>query len=139
LSSLFGLGDDEGKDKAPQKKSPAKTSVKKSPSEPVKATSNKTPLANQGFGSFFTAPKPSAPSKNKVAPKPSAPTTKKAPRGVPTIERWKAERDKSITGFIRGSNQFQDGEKVTTSPIAKGNVNSGEVVVTSSGTRYFLD
>jgi hypothetical protein len=66
-------------------------------------------------------------------------TTKKvAPKGVPTIESWKVEKDKSITGFIRGSNLFRDGEKVTTSSISRGKIARGEVVVTSSGTRYFL-
>lgn len=68
----------------------------------------------------------------------SAPVKKEAPKGVPTIERWKAGGDKAITGFIRGASQFRDGEKITTSPIAKGKISSGELVVTSSGTKYFL-
>lgn len=63
---------------------------------------------------------------------------REAPKGVPTIERWKAGKDKTITGFIRGSSKFREGEKVTTSPISKGTISNGELVVTSSGTKYFL-
>jgi hypothetical protein len=69
----------------------------------------------------------------------TATVRKVAPRGVPTIERWRVGRDKAITGFIRGTSQFRDGEKITTSPIANGKIFSGELVVTSSGTKYFLD
>ncbi len=72
------------------------------------------------------------------SPKTPAPLTKQAPKGMPTISRWKQKRDKSITGFISGSTAFPDGEKITTSPIARGVVEPGEVVTTSSGTKYFL-
>jgi hypothetical protein len=68
----------------------------------------------------------------------TSPVVKKGPKGVPAIGRWKQNRDKSISGLITGSMAFPDGEKITTSPIAKGTVAPGEVVVTSSGTRYFL-
>jgi hypothetical protein len=71
--------------------------------------------------------------------KPSiSPVVEKAPKGVPSIGRWKQNRDKSITGFITGAPAFDDGERVTTSPIAQGTIGAGEVVVTSSGTQYFL-
>ena len=139
LGSFFGFGDDEPKDKAPQKKSPPPKPVAKKPAKkvaprPAKVTA-KTPPATKTFGSMFNAGIATPGAKKEVASKPPAPAKKKvAPRGVPTIERWKAGRDKSITGFIRGSNQFQDGEKVTTSPIAKGNLKSGEVDMTSSGS-----
>ena len=62
----------------------------------------------------------------------------KAPRGVPTMDSWRQNRDKSITGIISGSASFPDGEKITTSPIAKGTIDSGEVVFTKSGSKYFL-
>jgi len=62
----------------------------------------------------------------------------KAPKGVPTFKRWKKNRDDSITGFITGSPSFEEGEKVTTSPIGKGEVKSGNVVQTTSGSKYFL-
>jgi hypothetical protein len=61
-----------------------------------------------------------------------------APRGVPTLSRWKKNFDGSITGFISGSNAFNDGEKVTTSPIKNGKVAKSEVVTTGSGSKYFL-
>ena len=75
-----------------------------------------------------------SPAPKKVTKKP----TRTAPRGVPTLSRWRKNRDGSITGFISGSPSFSDGEKVTTSPIAQGNVESEEIVKTGSGSRYFL-
>ena len=62
----------------------------------------------------------------------------KAPFGVPTLSKWRKNFDGSITGIISGSNSFGDGEKVTTSAIAKGSIADGEVVVTASGSKYFL-
>jgi hypothetical protein len=62
----------------------------------------------------------------------------KAPRGIPTISRWRKKSDGSITGLISGSKNFSEGERVTTSPIVKGKVEVGEVVTTGSGSRYFL-
>jgi hypothetical protein len=62
----------------------------------------------------------------------------KAPGGVPTISSWRKKFDGSITGFISGSKNFSEGERVTTSPIVKGKVEVGEVVTTGSGSRYFL-
>lgn len=61
-----------------------------------------------------------------------------APKGVPTITGWKLNRDGSISGRIRESPNFRDGEQVTTSPIAQGRVESGSTVKTGSGSRYFL-
>jgi hypothetical protein len=61
-----------------------------------------------------------------------------APQGVPSMGRWRENGDKSITGFISGSPTFAEGEQVTTSPIARGNISAGEVVVTKSGSKYFL-
>ena len=71
------------------------------------------------------------------APAPKQPA-RTAPRGVPTISGWRKNGDGTITGNIRGSPNFKDGQKVTTSPITQGTVNSGEVVKTGSGSRYFL-
>jgi len=88
--------------------------------------------------------KPSAAPKKKsiVVPSPKKTTVvpvKKVPFGVPTIKKWKKNGDGSITGLITGSRDFKEGEKVTTSPIASGKSSSGNVVKTSSGSRYFLD
>jgi len=65
--------------------------------------------------------------------------TRKAPRGVPTIGRWRKNRDGSVTGFITGSPNFSEGERITTSPIASGAVISGSIIRTGSGSKYFLE
>jgi chemotaxis protein histidine kinase CheA len=76
---------------------------------------------------------------------PSGPPAKKpgfkrsAPRGVPSLKRWRCNRDGSITGSISGSPNFKEGEQITTSPIATGSIDSKELVTTGSGSRYFLD
>jgi hypothetical protein len=84
--------------------------------------------------------KNAAPLNKKAAPLPkkAAPLPKKAPRGLPSLSRWRQNRDKSITGLISGTSAFPDGEQITTSPIAKGAVSPGEIVTTSSGSKYFL-
>jgi len=74
--------------------------------------------------------------KSKVRP-PSK--VRPAPRGVPTISKWRQNRDESISGFISGSPAFDDGEAITTSPIVKGELLKGNVVQTGSGSRYYLD
>jgi len=79
----------------------------------------------------------SAPKKN-TRKKASAPIVKVAPKGVPTVSQWNVNRDGSITGIISGSINFNEGEQVTTSMIANGRIESGEVVTTGSGSRYFL-
>jgi hypothetical protein len=82
-------------------------------------------------------PKPTAKqaTPKKVASEPKAKT---APRGVPTISRWKKNSDGSITGIISESKAFDDGERVTTSIIKKGTIAKNEVVITGSGSKYFL-
>lgn len=80
----------------------------------------------------------------KKAPKPQVKTRvglakpKKAPRGVPTVSKWRKNRDGSITGFITGSATFDENEKITTSAIVKGDFSKGSVVQTQSGSKYFL-
>jgi hypothetical protein len=71
-------------------------------------------------------------------PKPAATPVKTAPRGVPTFTRWRKNGDGSITGIISGSPNFTDGDRVTTSAITRGKVEKFEVVLTGSGSRYFL-
>jgi chemotaxis protein histidine kinase CheA len=73
-----------------------------------------------------------------AASKPTQKPVKVAPRGVPTFTRWSKNRDGSITGIISGSKAFTDGDRVTTSPIAKGNCEKFQIVTTGSGSRYFL-
>lgn len=76
----------------------------------------------------------SRPSKSVPAPKKQV----KAPGGVPSIVKWRKNFDGTITGFISGSPNFAEGEKVTTSPITSGSISSGQVVKTGSGSSYFL-
>jgi hypothetical protein len=57
--------------------------------------------------------------------------------GIPTLSNWKQEADGSITGNIRNSKMFREGQKITTSPIRKG-AKAGTVVTTSSGSKYRL-
>jgi hypothetical protein len=92
-------------------------------------------LFGLGLGENDESPAPTP----KAAPKKSVPTPKAAPRGVPTVSRWKKNSDGSVTGFISGSNAFRDGERVTTSPIKRGKISNGEVVITGSGSKYFLE
>lgn len=65
-------------------------------------------------------------------------TIKSAPNGVPKIVNWRRNKDRSVTGFIKGSKSFNEGEKVTTSPIADGVIRRGELVITISGSKYLL-
>ena len=79
-------------------------------------------------------------SESGAAIKPVA-TTKaaKIPKGMPSMARWKRNFDGSVSGFISGSSAFAEGERITTSPIEKGTeIKSGSVVVTASGSKYFL-
>jgi hypothetical protein len=135
LSSIFGFGE-EVKNKSNPPKTAMKPVTKSAPSNPEKTTTQKEP-GTISLESIFNMRTSSV--AKKVSQSPQAPVQKrKVPAGVPTIERWKVEKDRAVTGFIRGSNQFRDGEKITTSSISKGNLKSGEVIVTASGTRYFL-
>ena len=59
-----------------------------------------------------------------------------APKGVPTMTKWKQNRDGSITGLISGSSAFTNGESITTSPITIKDPSAGSVVTTDSGSRY---
>ena len=76
-------------------------------------------------------------SKEAVAVSPAKKTVSAAPRGVPTITKWSLDSDNAISGIISGSSSFDDGAPVTTSPIV-GNAVSGSVVLTKSGSKYFL-
>jgi hypothetical protein len=61
-----------------------------------------------------------------------------SPKGVPSLMRWKKNRDGSVTGLITGSDQFDENERITTSPILKGIIAPGNLVETKSGSKYFL-
>jgi hypothetical protein len=65
-------------------------------------------------------------------------TAVKPPRGVPVLNNWRRNFNGSITGKVSASKDFEDGELITTSRIATGNIKSGNLVETSSGSKYFL-
>ena len=78
---------------------------------------------------------PKAKSPTLTVAKTTTTTTSAAPRGVPTISKWKIDpSDNSISGIISGSSAFKDGEPVTTSAVV-GQVASNTVVKTKSGSR----
>lgn len=85
------------------------------------------------FGSKKVDESSSSPAKD--APKVAA----KAPRGVPTLSKWYQNKDGSVTGLIAGSSAFTNGESITTSPLSTKDPQSESLVVTGSGSKYFLD
>ena len=108
-----------------------------------KAVENASPGVTISLGSLFGGflgggnPAP-APARAQMPPSAGAKGPVKAstaPRGVPTISKWKQNVDGSISGFISGSTSFDDGDAITTSPI-KGDASG--VVQTTSGSKYFL-
>ena len=114
-------------------KQAAKPKVEAAPVAPVKGRPTVS-LFGFGGGDDKVAPAP-APQVTKKKP---AAAKKQAPRGVPTINGWKLNGDGTISGTITGSPNFRDGERVTTSQIANGRIESGSVVKTGSGSQYFL-
>jgi hypothetical protein len=62
----------------------------------------------------------------------------KAPEGVPKLSKWSTNEDGTITGIITGSPSMDDGEYITTSPIASGEKKRGITITTQSGSKYFL-
>lgn len=55
----------------------------------------------------------------------------------PTLKRWRQNRDGTITGFIYDSKSFEDGTRITTSPIPRG-AKKGTLVKTGGGSEYNL-
>jgi hypothetical protein len=130
---------------AEQRKEPNQAAQQKTAEKQQKQTeeailSKLSQAASQAtIGLFGFASSPMNDGDRRLAVKPTAyKLSKTAPSGVPSLSRWKENADGSVTGTITGSKSFRDGEKVTTSAIAKGSVAAGEVVVTGSGSKYFL-
>jgi hypothetical protein len=66
---------------------------------------------------------------------------KSIPKGIPSLSKWRKNslgKEVTITGRISGSPLYTDGTEVTTSSIAVGEIKSGNVVQTTSGSKYFL-
>ena len=97
-------------------------------------------LFGLGKSELEELPAPKAKTPSTLASKGSAATTgRRAPMGVPTVTRWRQNSDQTITGLVKGSRNFDDGSRITTSPITGGIITAGEVVRTGSGSRYFLE
>jgi hypothetical protein len=129
LSDLFGTGGPSSTTASTKTKLVAKPPQRAAPKPKVK-TMNKTVVKKKVKKSVSAM-------KDVVSP-PSDEKLKTAPSGVPTIVNWRRNNDRSVTGFIKGSKSFSDGEKVTTSPIANGVIRRGELVISGSGSKYFL-
>lgn len=55
----------------------------------------------------------------------------------PTLKKWRQNRDGTISGLIYGAKSFEDGTRITTSPVPRG-AKKGEVVKTGGGSEYNL-
>ena len=144
LGGFFGGGGKEDTKliaKPVVKKAPVKPVVKKAPAKPVKKAAEPRiggGLFSGAFANVDINDKPT--SKKATAPKPvSKPAKNGAPAGVPRLVNWRISRDGGIDGQIVGSPNFDDGEGISTSPIVKGRLDSGNVVTTGSGSKYYLD
>ena len=89
--------------------------------EPVK----QRPAAKQSFGFSFGS------GGNKAA-------DKKVPVDIPSVVRFKQNKDGSITGIVKNSKNFRNGTEITTSPVKRG-AKIGDIVTTSSGSKYKLE
>jgi hypothetical protein len=118
--------------------------------EPVKA---KTPASGSGTFSIFGgggATKKETPAPEPVKPKAIVKPAggffggakKEAPKvvddGIPIVSKFTQNNDGSITGIVRNSKSFKNGTEITTSPVKRG-AKSGDVVTTSSGSKYRLE
>ena len=146
--SLFGLGGAQ-----PQKRSTAtnakkaqQTAAKAKPGATITLFGNVSATKRQTAQDAKPAPAKKVPESK---PRPTISlfdfgvqqkqSKKSAPKGVPSMERWKRNFDGSVSGFISGSSAFAEGERITTSPIKKGTeINSGSIVETTTGSTYFL-
>merc|ERR1711966_139629 len=88
------------------------------------------------FGNIGASDKGSPPQAPSPTPKQQKQVSKPRP-GVPTVSKWSQNPDGSINGRISSSPNFNDGESITTSPVGQGAI-SNSVVITSSGSKYFL-
>ena len=71
-------------------------------------------------------------------PKPKNGAVVKGPPGVPVLSSWSANDDGTVTGVISGSPNIEDGDMITTSPIADGKMKKLETITTISGSKYYL-
>ena len=89
---------------------------------PPKAKAAAKPKAKAAGNNFFGA-------KPKAAP---------AAGNIPVVSRFRQNQNGSITGIVTNSKNFRNGTEITTSPVKRG-AKVGDVVVTSSGSKYKLE
>ncbi len=105
--------------------------------------------SNNVFGGFFGSinSKPVSDSSGKKKKEAAGSSTKnknkkvvakKAPKGVPVLKGWKVTANNEIQGRVYSSTSFKAGEMISTSPV-KGRVQSGTVVISQSGSKYYLE
>ena len=118
------------------------TTAKREENTPKKSPSAVKKRATTSLPGLFSFRSPSpAPTRSDAPPalvssKPKPLIT--APRGIPTLSKYRRNRDGSITAYIFNSSSFEDGKMITTSPV-KTKVSPGSIVETSSGSKYLLD
>jgi hypothetical protein len=118
--------------------------------ETPKSAPKKAPTFSLFGGSSSPAPKKVEASQPKGAPKKASGgysfgggAKKAAPKApvvdnIPIVSKFKQNADGSITGVVRNSKSFRNGTEITTSPVRRG-AKSGDVVTTSSGSKYRLE
>jgi len=136
--------------KKPAQKSPTFSLFGSQPpkKEEPAAPAAPTPVKKSGGFSFGGAPKEVTP-KAETAP-PAKPAQKSptfslfgsSPKpavasDVPVVSNFTQNPDGSITGIVSNSKNFRTGTKITTSPVKKG-AKAGDIVTTSSGSKYRL-
>ena len=61
-------------------------------------------------------------------------TGSRAPESIPILYNWVQDEKGCITGYVRGSSNFKDGAKISTSPVSFG-AQGGGIVATESGSQ----
>ena len=94
------------------------------------------PESKGGGGGLFGGFEQKSPTARPVAKE----KVKAAPKGVPTLSRWTCTDDLTVSGFVSNSPNFTDGERITTSALStkENQIKEGAVVVTGSGSKYYL-
>ena len=116
--------------------------VKREEDIPKKGPAVVKKSATISLSSLFSFQSPSAAPTRSDAP-PALESSKPkplitAPRGIPTLSKYRRNRDGSITAYVFNSSSFEDGKMITTSPVNT-KVSPGAIVETSSGSKYLLD
>lgn len=144
-SSTFSLFDvaNQGATKAATKTTSIAPKTLSKPHQAVpknkEATNTKAALKSNTFGGFFgSSDSGNTKEHSSTEKKKKKSVVKKAPKGVPVLKGWKVNASKEIQGRVYSSTSFKSGEMITTSPV-KGHLQSGTVVISKSGSKYYLE